>query len=163
MQENNVLINISLEDFSKEKGYKDWNNYTLKKSIKICGKTYERKAMEFTVSKKQSLKKYISKINEFMNLIANDWKKQIFERFNEYITEENKIKWFELLKIYYVSFGIRETGEIVLDIYFMEETMDDDYNLHNIIFVENKIESIIYNCGDCHDIQGDVNKYLKWR
>ena len=160
MQENNIQINVSIEDFLKENGYEDWNNYSLIKTIKICEKIYERKAIEFTIYKKHSLKNSISKINEFINLIAKDWKNEIF---NKYITEENKVKWFEFLKIHYVSFCLRENGEIVVDIYLMEEKNEDDYVLHNILFVENKIDNILYNCEDYHDIQGNVNKYLNWK
>ena len=68
------------------------------------------------------------------------------------------------MEIYYLRFCIRESGEIVVNIYFSENINEDDEELlHNIIFVENKIERIIYNCGDCHDIEGNVNKYLNWR
>ena len=65
MQENNENINISIDDFIKEKRYKDWVNYSLIKSIKLCGKIYKRKAIEFIINKKHSLKNQFQKL---MNL-----------------------------------------------------------------------------------------------
>ena len=163
MQENN---NISIKDFTKEKGHKDINIYTLEKSIIICGKMYKRKAMEFLICKKHSLKNSIIIINEFINFIAKDWKDNIIKEIckDMNITEEEKIKWFNLLELYYLRFCIRETGKMVANIYFIEKTNEEDDNIiHNVLFVENKIESIIINCGDCYDIEGNVNKYLNWK
>ena len=140
-----------LEDFSKEKGNENWNNYILKKECVIFGKTFDKETLELSIHKKQSLENSIIKINEYINWLGNDCKDFIInglcEQINEYssvsVEELIKTKWYESLEIYRVLLTITEKGKIGADI-TCEDNYDEDHIL-DISLLEKEVEYMNYD------------------